>query len=83
MDQIVALIDLSSSCSQTIITNCTHSPLENYALWTDRQSSRRKYWHGDNSDGKNGCKCMTSEAGCLASIRGQQVDFFTLSTNIF
>ena len=73
MREIVSVINLSAECQQSIMTNCTNTPLRHFAWWNDRHNQKQEYWNGDFSDGKKGCKCATEEAGCHATIFGTQV----------
>ena len=80
IEEIVAAMELSAECHQSIMTNCTFAPLKNVAWWTDRENQRRHYWDGDFLDGKNDCKCATEQSGCTPNIFGQKV---TVSVQIF
>lgn len=66
MDQIVALIQLSSSCSQEIDFSCFLAPLlyneVEIATWTDRHGEDQVYFDGENY-GSHLCSCY-SDLSC-------------------
>ena len=75
MDEITSVMDLSATCEQTIKTNCSHSILSGFGWWNDKSGQKREYWHGDYSNGQNGCKCATEKDGCMQSVRGLKVSY--------
>ena len=83
MDQITTVINISATCEQSIMTECSHSALSNFGWWNDRNDQKREYWHGDFSDGKNGCKCAKDETGCHTNIFETKVSFKCNKLNKF
>ena len=65
MDQIVGLIEISASCEQTIVLNCTNNRVTDFAWWTDRKGTTHKYWHGDYNTDTEGCYCSLEGNGCI------------------
>merc|ERR1719282_2142628 len=65
--QILALIELSSSCSQSFSYDCLLAPLTSegvdYAYWTDRHGDIYNYFTGENQ-GFHVCDCEFTEDGC-------------------
>jgi hypothetical protein len=61
--QIAAVIDISKSCSQSIVNNCTNSQLTDMAWWIDNTGTRRNYWNGDGT-AEFGCACSMNENTC-------------------
>jgi len=65
--QILALIELSSACSQSFSYDCLLAPLTSedvdYAYWTDRHGDVYNYYTGQNQ-GSHVCDCTFAEDGC-------------------
>ena len=57
MIQIEALIDMSETCEQSIVNNCTVNRLTEYGWWEDRNGKAVNYWHGDRNADATGCQC--------------------------
>ena len=74
-------------CEQQVAHNCTHSPLTGHSWWTDRNDEKRSYWHGNYSNGQNGCQCSLTNSGCTANVHGDQVydqtPAYTFNKNMF
>jgi len=70
MNQIKALIDISSMCNQAVTHNCSMSSLTDFSWWLDRKGIVRKYWDGAQADGSQGCACSLGAGGCTANAAG-------------
>ena len=81
LDQIIALINISESCEQNIINNCTVNILSGTSWWTDRNVNRVEYWDGSHPVGTEGCKCSLEGSGCTPNQHGDSVSLapFTIT----
>ena len=72
MEQMIALIDLSESCTQEITFNCFLAPLtvngEAIGTWVNRNNGNETYFTGANS-GTHICECGLNET-CSDSEHG-------------
>ena len=73
MDQIVTLMDISATCQQHIVNNCTGNALSHLAWWTDRNGNRIEYWDGSHSSATEGCKCSLDGFRCTPNALGDSV----------
>ena len=73
MDQITAIMDISDSCEQEIINNCTGNMLSDLSWWTDRTGNEFEYWHGRHYGFAKGCKCSLDGSGCDENNLGEAV----------
>jgi len=64
MDQILAVIEISAACSQSVVNNCTNSQLSGFSWWEDRNRNNISYWDGSFDQSATGCSCFLSEDGC-------------------
>ena len=63
LDEIISLIEISESCEQNIINNCTGNVLSQMAWWNDRNGNKIEYWDGNHPTGTEGCKCSLDGTG--------------------
>ena len=75
MDQIISLINISESCEQNIINDCTNNPMSDFSWWTDRNGNKMEYWDGNHPMGTKGCKCSLDGSGCTPNLHGDSVSF--------
>jgi len=62
IDQIEALMEVSSHCQQKIAHNCSVNAISRYAYWTDRRGLYElEYWDGSHDDTTKGCQCSLNE----------------------
>jgi len=73
LEQIISLINISESCEQHVINNCTNNVLSDMAWWTDRNGNKVEYWDGDHPLGTEGCKCSLDGSGCDLNLNGDSV----------
>ena len=73
LEQIIAVIDLSETCEQTILNNCTGNVLSHMGWWTDRGGNKIEYWDGDHPIGTEGCYCSLEGSGCTLDPHGEEV----------
>ena len=73
IDDIAAVIALSSSCEQAVTHHCSHSALTDFAWWTDRNGAVQKYWDGDHVTGTEGCQCSLGGGNCTSNSARQTV----------
>ena len=79
--QLESLIQLSETCVQSFLYDCTLAPLRggvgedvvDYAWWTDRHGEQNIYFTGENK-GKHVCDCHFEEKGCFEE--NTKVNFF-------
>ena len=76
MASITNLINLSETCTQSVLNNCTHNGLTGLAWWSDRFGNKREYWHGSYSDDTVGCFCSLDAEGCVQDTNGYSVRRF-------
>ena len=76
MHQIKSLIDISETCEQKIINNCTNNGISHEAWWTDRNGNKSEYWDGSHPIGTEGCKCSLDGTGCIPNQQGDSVWYF-------
>jgi hypothetical protein len=57
INQIEALVEISTDCYQTIRHNCSVNALTDFSWWTGRDNRDHYYWHGDFDGNETGCAC--------------------------
>ena len=50
--QIMALVSLSTECTQKVIHTCNFIMLTGFSSWIDANGNSNTYWHGDRNSGK-------------------------------
>ena len=73
-EQIEALSDLSETCSQSIVHQCTNNGLTGTSWWLDRNNQKRQYWSGDYTVlNETGCACSLEGGQCNGDMFGRRV----------
>ena len=69
---IKSLVNLSTSCSQSIQHTCTVNALTNYASWIGRDGKTYTYWSGSRNSSDVGCQCSL-DGTCARSPVGNPI----------
>jgi hypothetical protein len=62
INQIEALVEISTDCYQTIRHNCSVNALTDFSWWTGRDNRDHFYWHGDFDGSETGCACKFDDS---------------------